>query len=67
MASAARHRLSEAEGDEVVRWRKEELRRAGYGERAVRTLAREADVDLHLAIQLLARGCPERVALRILL
>jgi hypothetical protein len=67
MASAARDRLSEVEADEVVRWRKDELRRAGYGERAVRTLAREADVDLHLAIKLLARGCPERVALRILL
>ena len=67
MASAARERLSEVEADEVLRWRKEELRRAGYGERAVRTLARETEVDLHLAIKLLARGCPERVSLRILL
>jgi hypothetical protein len=67
MASAAKDRLIEVEGDEVLGWRTEELRRAGYGERAAQILARHSEVDLHLAVSLIVRGCPQRTALRILL
>jgi hypothetical protein len=51
----------------VERWRAEELLRAGYAPGAAQDLAARADVDLHLAIELLERGCPANVAVRILL
>ncbi len=55
-------------GDERVRsWRIEQLRRAGYPARAARTLGIRRDVDLHLALDLLARGCSAELAVRILL
>jgi hypothetical protein len=58
-------RISESE---LVRhWRIEQLRRAGYPARAARTLATRPDVDLHLAIDLLARGCSAPLAAQILL
>jgi hypothetical protein len=54
--------------DELVhRWRLEQLRRAGYPARAARMLGTRRDVDLHLAIDLLARGCSPSLAVRILL
>lgn len=51
----------------VVDWRYRELRRAGYGDEAARALAERVEVDLHRTIDLLRSGCPEDVALRILL
>jgi hypothetical protein len=51
----------------VLGWRYEELLRAGYAEREAMLLADRADVDLHLAVELLRRGCPPATALRILL
>jgi len=56
----------ETENDRVLRWRLEELRRAGFGFQDAVLLALSHDVDLHLATDLLARGCPADVALRIL-
>jgi hypothetical protein len=67
VASAAKDRVIEADVDEVVGWRTDELRRAGYRDRAAQILARHTEVDLHLAVALIARGCPQRTALRILL
>jgi hypothetical protein len=43
------------------------LRRAGYGFRAALLLAREHDLDFALAERLSELGCPEDIALRILL
>jgi hypothetical protein len=59
--------LQETEHERVARWRAEELERAGYELSAAATLAASSDVDLHLAIELLAAGCSEELALQILL
>lgn len=59
--------LYETELARVVDWRKAELVRAGYDDRAARRLAERLDVDLHRAIDLLRVGCPPETALRILL
>lgn len=67
MATAANSSARELETEEVIRWRSEELRRAGYSKAAAEKLATRTEVDLHLAARLLAQGCPARVALRILL
>ena len=53
--------------DEVVAWRREQLRRAGCRRFEAEVLARELTVDLHEAVALLERGCPSRIALNILL
>ncbi len=55
------------EGDDVRRWRLEELVRAGYPPSDALVLSGRADVDLQLARSLLRRGSPVRTALRILL
>jgi hypothetical protein len=57
----------ETEGERIQRWRTEELERAGYGTSEAAELAGRADVDLHLAVELLERGCSTETALRILL
>ena len=56
-----------ANDDEVVAWRREQLRRAGCRRFEAEVLARERQVDLHEAVELLERGCPPKVALDILL
>lgn len=53
--------------ERIERWRAEALERAGYEPRAAAEIAGRLDVDLHLATDLLAQGCPQDVALRILL
>ncbi len=53
--------------ERIERWRAEALERAGYAPRAAREIAARLDVDLHVATDLLASGCPQDVALRILL
>jgi hypothetical protein len=56
-----------ATDDEVVSWRREQLRRAGCRRFEAEVLAREPKVDLHEAVKLLVHGCPSRIALNILL
>ena len=51
----------------VLGWRYERLVRAGYSERDSMVVAERVEVDLHLAVELLERGCPPATALRILL
>jgi hypothetical protein len=51
---------------QVVGWRFDELRRVGYSEESALELAQEAGIDLHVAIDLIRRGCPHETALRIL-
>lgn len=58
--------LAETERDQVSLWRCQELRRAGYGLMDALLLAVSHEIDLHLAIDLPARGCPHATALRIL-
>jgi hypothetical protein len=56
-----------ASEDQVVSWRREQLRRAGCRRFEAEVLARELRVDLHEAVELLERGCPSKIALEILL
>ncbi len=55
------------EAEAVLRWRLDELLRAGYDVGTALALAATTDVDLHAAARLLARGCPVELAGRILL
>ena len=57
----------ETESERIARWRAEELVRAGYEAGDAVELAGRSDVDLHRAVELLERGCPSAIALRILL
>lgn len=57
----------ESEAERVERWRRRELRRAGYTRDAAQVLSICQDVDLHEAVELIESGCPEQVALKILL
>ncbi len=61
------HEIVESEVERVERWRAEELMRAGYDPAAAAQLAARLDIDLHRAGELLAQGCTQDLALRILL
>jgi hypothetical protein len=64
--NTAAHDIIETELDRVERWRTAELMRVGFpGDDAV-ALAARSDVDLHEAIELVQRGCPPALAVRIL-
>ena len=64
--NTAAHEIIETETERVERWRTAELMRAGFaGDDAV-ALAARTDVDLHQAIELVQRGCPTELAVRIL-
>ncbi len=65
MTAAEVHETTELE--QVERWRKEELERAGYPRAAAKELAGRHYVDLHVATDLLEQGCPPELALQILL
>ncbi len=66
--SAADVRIpDDTEIERIERWRIEALERAGYDPRAAARLAASPEVDLHLAIELIERGCTPDLALRILL
>jgi hypothetical protein len=51
----------------VVRWRREELERAGYDTDSAIAVASRLDVDLHVAVDLLRHGCTQDTAMRILI
>jgi hypothetical protein len=53
--------------ERVALWRAEELERVGYSPGAASALAVCRDVDLHLALDLVKKGCSYATALRILL
>jgi hypothetical protein len=55
------------ETDVVEAWRAEQLEHAGYDPHDAANLARRSDVDLHVAVELVGRGCSAELALRILL
>ncbi len=59
--------LIREESDVVEAWRANQLELAGYRPQDAAKLARRFDVDLHLAIDLVRRGCPAELALKILL
>jgi hypothetical protein len=67
VATAAHIAARERAADEIIRWRAAELLRAGYSERVALLIALHTEVDLHQARRLLARGCSQKLAVRILL
>ena len=67
MPAADQELIEETEADRVARWRAEELERAGYSAGAASDIAFRADIDLHVAVELVERGCSEELALKILL
>ncbi len=67
MTAANVNLVTESELERIVRWRSEELERAGYSSDGSVALAARLDIDLHDAIDLVKSGCPAEIALRILL
>jgi hypothetical protein len=51
---------------DIYCWRVEQLVKAGYSSVVADVLATQSEVDLHLACDLLSRGCSERLAYSIL-
>jgi hypothetical protein len=67
MAAVEFEALEGSEMDAVRRWRFDELVRAGYEDADAIELAFHLDVDLHVATNLVRRGCPSSTAVRIAL
>jgi hypothetical protein len=67
MRMTAVEEIVETELERVERWRAQALVRAGYDAAGAADLAARLDIDLHTATDLLDRGCPPDLALRILL
>jgi hypothetical protein len=53
-------------GDDVLRWRRDQLVAAGFEPRLAATVAKRRGYDLHALIELVERGCPPPLAVRIL-
>jgi hypothetical protein len=52
--------------DQVVRWRREQLVGSGFAPALAARVAENTDFDLHALIELVERGCPPELAVRIL-
>ena len=65
--NAATIRPNRESSQDVLSWREEQLRAAGYTREDAVRLSERTDVDLHLATDLLRNGCAIDTALRILL
>jgi hypothetical protein len=57
---------SEQTGQEVIRWRREQLVGSGFPLPLADHLAKDARYDLHALIELTERGCRPELAVRIL-
>ena len=53
--------------ERVELWRLDTLQRAGYDSESAAVLAASPEIDLHVAVSLLERGCSIDLALQILL
>ena len=67
MTAAQFEAIDETEAEIILRWRFEELVRAGYDVGTALMLASHVEIDLHGATELVRRGCPADTAVRILL
>jgi hypothetical protein len=67
MTAAQFEELEAPEVEAVLRWRFEELVRAGFDAGSAMILASHVEVDLHDVASLLARGCPPETAMQIVL
>jgi hypothetical protein len=64
---AAEAHVHDSEIERIERWRAGELERAGYDVAGAAAVAARHDIDLHVAADLIAQGCPPELALKILL
>jgi hypothetical protein len=55
-----------SEPDAVVLWRNRRLRKAGFGRQLAESIACDCSYDLHAILELVDRGCPAELAVRIL-
>jgi hypothetical protein len=67
MTAAQFEQLDAPGAEAVLRWRFEELVRAGYDPGNAMIIASHVEVDLHAATDLVERGCPPDTAFQILL
>lgn len=51
---------------EVLSWRRRQLVEAGFSRALARELSHDPGYDLHALIELVERGCPPELAVRIL-
>ena len=51
---------------DVVAWRADRLRHAGFGDEMAVVIAHDCAMDLHALLDLVDRGCPPSLAARIL-
>lgn len=58
--------LPERRPPQVVLWRREQLVQAGFPPPLAERLGEDGRYDLHALIELVERGCPPELALRIL-
>lgn len=54
------------QGDDVIAWREHQLVEAGFHPNLAALVAADACWDLHAILELVERGCPPRLATRIL-
>jgi hypothetical protein len=67
MSAANLQTTTDSELELVEQWRLEALERAGYDPESAAVIAASHEIDLHSAVDLLARGCSVALALQILL
>jgi hypothetical protein len=68
LTNAANTELAlDTESERVTAWRACELMRAGYEPMMAAELAEHCEIDLHVARELVERGCPPELAAQILL
>ena len=53
-------------GEDVAGWRRERLLESGFAQPLAASLAGDPRYDLHVLIELVERGCPPELAVRIL-
>jgi hypothetical protein len=66
MIESAHTRTRDSEAKAVVAWRRQQLSAAGFDTPTAEALARNPGVDMHALLDLVDRGCPPRLAARIL-
>ena len=66
MIESAHTRTVDSEAKAVVAWRRQQLSAAGFDTPTAEALARNPSMDLHALLDLVDRGCPPRLAARIL-
>jgi hypothetical protein len=65
-SSVGERSSGDSASDSAVAWRTRRLRAAGLPEELVRRVAADCAYDLHALLELVDRGCPAELALRIL-